>query len=751
MLASSLVSRISSERVSTNPSSARGLPGYPDGSAVPLPALIPDDTSVSDEIRKSRVVPGLGDPVHLGGMIDFATTNSISPGVFELIRTRWGTRSLLDVGCGRGWSALWFYLQGIHTQCVEGSPAALNQTVLPPSALVNHDFTRGPWWPQDTVDIAWSTSFVQQVPRSFMRNYVAALSKAAVVLMSFPRAPGWHSVEVHDVDWWVVQFERHGFHYSEELTLQVQEAAQRDANSKERGPDGQLFRTKDLASETLVFLNPRVSSLEEHDHLFPELGCYKGEDENGTLIQRECGTGGGIRSESALASRYLPPRVVNVKSNLWRVLVRKNIDGEQTIPEDVFVVRPTREAAKPVNISQHAVRQIPNHLELGRLPVKKIPVVVWPLWEFRGVPNVVNAESKHIEMNGVEESRFLELSDDIFNFDEDVIWVGDTGYAHGWNVWCSKFHEHVISAQERRRQLGLPTSWPIYIVDFTDYPNRQRCLTVETTVGLEFVTYTKRSMVKSRDWDPDKEWVNEGTRIPDETKDAAGILYRHTPLVVRTDTVHHIQEALDDRNMSIRDKIEEMDRPVDAMHLWPLDANVSKTVGTTRSNLRSVVSAVVDDVGNSTKLKIFVGVAGDAAHSGRRGVSTSYIDAILRTKILVVTQRDQWEDHYRLFEALAAGPLVMTDRMLALPTGLANGTSIIEFSSPQELRSLIQYYATHKAERLAIAAEGRRVAMSRHRSWHRMEEIIFGRPLSTCSIANPASGCPYIVHANETA
>jgi hypothetical protein len=59
---------------------------------------------------------------------------------------------------------------------------------------------------------------------------------------------------------------------------------------------------------------------------------------------------------------------------------------------------------------------------------------------------------------------------------------------------------------------------------------------------------------------------------------------------------------------------------------------------------------------------------------------------------------------------------------------------------------------------LAIAREGRRVAMSRHRSWHRIEEIIFGRPLTVCAseeeMDSPHLGdrddCPYIVHANET-
>jgi spore maturation protein CgeB len=103
-----------------------------------------------------------------------------------------------------------------------------------------------------------------------------------------------------------------------------------------------------------------------------------------------------------------------------------------------------------------------------------------------------------------------------------------------------------------------------------------------------------------------------------------------------------------------------------------------------------------------------------------------------------------------LFEALISGAVVMTDRMLSLPLGLKNGTSILEFSSADELRSMIEYYLKHTEERLAIAHQGRRISMMHHRSWHRMEEIIFGRALTLCS-DNPKNGdCPYIVHASET-
>jgi hypothetical protein len=51
-----------------------------------------------------------------------------------------------------------------------------------------------------------------------------------------------------------------------------------------------------------------------------------------------------------------------------------------------------------------------------------------------------------------------------------------------------------------------------------------------------------------------------------------------------------------------------------------------------------------------------------------------------------------------------------------------NGTSLDEFGWLRELISLLDYYLIHQEKRLQITTKGRRVAMLRHRSWHRIEE-----------------------------
>jgi hypothetical protein len=68
--------------------------------------------------------------------------------------------------------------------------------------------------------------------------------------------------------------------------------------------------------------------------------------------------------------------------------------------------------------------------------------------------------------------------------------------------------------------------------------------------------------------------------------------------------------------------------------------------------------------------------------------------------------------------------------MVAGPAGLKNMSNVIIYDSPQNLKRLIRYYLKDDDKRKAIAKKGFKLALGRHRSWHRIEEILFGKPLT---------------------
>ena len=113
--------------------------------------------------------------------------------------------------------------------------------------------------------------------------------------------------------------------------------------------------------------------------------------------------------------------------------------------------------------------------------------------------------------------------------------------------------------------------------------------------------------------------------------------------------------------------------------------------------------------------------------------SSVHVAVLASSKIVVVTQADEYEDHdTRLFEALASGAMVLCDTMMAPPLGLVHKTNIVFFDSPSKLDQYIQYYLNPKndIQRQEIARHGVEYALGRHRSWHVLEALLFGKALT---------------------
>lgn len=145
---------------------------------------------------------------------------------------------------------------------------------------------------------------------------------------------------------------------------------------------------------------------------------------------------------------------------------------------------------------------------------------------------------------------------------------------------------------------------------------------------------------------------------------------------------------------------------------------------------RRDVSNFVEHFGKTTSYTTLVDVVSDDEEGMEMGnIQLKFIKALLHCKIVVVAQRDEWEDHYRLYESLASGALVMSDPMLAPPEGLRNKTNIIIYDSLKSLEQLIRFHLENDSRRKSIARRGMELALGRYRSWHRVEQLFFGQPL----------------------
>lgn len=659
---------------------------------------------------------------------------TISPAVWRGLMKEMGVQSVIDIGCGLGYSTTWWDWHGASVKCVEGHPFVGKDSLLRDTThqLILHDYRSGPLVPQRTFDAAWIVDFISHIDTKYFLNYAQTLRKAAIIVVTWT---SWappdtnQTLHIRGDDWWIDTFQSQGLEYNSDLTANLREWAWNERQNQVLGPDARPLDAPSLWLQGHVFINPEVTKLEQHTHLFIPRNCSRESSSCEDLsVERDIGWTNYVQD------RVRFPFPIPEEKTWWKQVIQYTQQGQGRASNMT--------TKKPQHSSLFSRQPLPS---IDMVPLLKdfqaqdfssapIPVVLWPFLE----TGIRTAEHVHIELDGINQSSYLELSTDLKNFDPNIVWLGDIGCCEPWKIWCRQFAEVALKAQQERRRRQLPLHWPIFIIDFTDGIQLPHCGAVEAVVGASNVRYSTRSLAR-RYFNEKMNWTKTYQVLDLEQ---GGHSYLHTPLIVRTDTVASLAENLGTRGHSLSSDIESLERPVDVAHYWPVGDQ--SMVGTLNSRLRTRIGDILEQLEKEKHLNFFLGLKGRGERTGRRGVNQEYIGGLLETKIVVVSQRDHWEDHYRLMEALIGGALVMTDRMVGLPAGLENGTSIVEFDSEESLRSLIVYYLDHEIDRQEIARRGRRVAMARHRSWHRMEEIVFGQALSNCDEQTTAE-CAFAV------
>lgn len=304
----------------------------PKGQAQNLPSVRVEEEHVEDS---RKIYGGSGDKKHLGGFTTI-DLSGITPTAWSNIVEVYGVRSFIDIGCGRGISTRWFLEHGADVLCVEGSHDAVTKSFLPPDRIVEHDFSRGPWWPEKTYDMAWSVEFLEHVSRQYHFNYVSVFRKAALIFVTSSRHGGWHHVEVHPDDWWIRKFESYGFRYDKNITGQVKQWVSRERGNKTlTAPNGRNYGASHVGTSLKVFVNPMVAALPEHAHLFPRNGCFKGYAPPGSefkSLTRPCGEGSSkAHLETKLPDEFVPLKLTPQMYENWHTAIKNGITDEHKV------------------------------------------------------------------------------------------------------------------------------------------------------------------------------------------------------------------------------------------------------------------------------------------------------------------------------------------------------------------------------------------------------------------------------------
>jgi SAM-dependent methyltransferase len=165
-------------------------------------------------------------PAHLGGShIDKPDFYTWLPDIWARLILDYGIESVLDLGCGAGWSTEWFSKRCKRVLGIEGDPTALALRRCDP--IIQHDFTQGPFIPRSHYDLGWVAEFVEHVEAKYMVNWMATLQRCQYVAMTFavPGQGGHHHVNEQLEPYWQARFKQAGFEHVPEETARMRATA----------------------------------------------------------------------------------------------------------------------------------------------------------------------------------------------------------------------------------------------------------------------------------------------------------------------------------------------------------------------------------------------------------------------------------------------------------------------------------------------------------------------------------------------
>jgi SAM-dependent methyltransferase len=165
------------------------------------------------------------DAPHVGGNIWQGDPWTFSPTVWRYVIDRFGVRSVLDVGSGRGHAARWFHASGLPVVAIDGSHSNVRSALHP---TVLHDLTAAEF--VCPVDLVHCQEVVEHIPEVALQKLLRTLANGEVIVMSHaePGQAGYHHVNLQPPEYWIAQVCNHGYSFLDIDTARVRAYARQD-------------------------------------------------------------------------------------------------------------------------------------------------------------------------------------------------------------------------------------------------------------------------------------------------------------------------------------------------------------------------------------------------------------------------------------------------------------------------------------------------------------------------------------------
>lgn len=160
---------------------------------------------------------------HLGGyVIGQPDPASWYPWMWKWLTESCGIESVIDLGCGEGYTTKFFLDLGLEAIGVEGCSKAVVDTVAP-GFVDLHDFVSGPYCNRSVRwDLAWCCEVVEHIEEQYLDNLLLTIKNAnckwVAMTHALPGQGGHHHVNCQPKEYWVDQLSSIGYNVDEDIT-----------------------------------------------------------------------------------------------------------------------------------------------------------------------------------------------------------------------------------------------------------------------------------------------------------------------------------------------------------------------------------------------------------------------------------------------------------------------------------------------------------------------------------------------------
>jgi len=197
-------------------------------------------------IKIGKIIPQThGDFVvegHLGGFLKNGDNATYYPLMWSFLISNFNIKSVLDIGCGKGYSSSYFKSLNCKVIGIDGSIQAKRDNLIPEDFIL-HDYNNGECFnSKKEIDLCWSSEFVEHVDEKFTDNFLKDFSCCKYIAMTFagPGQGGYHHVNCQPKEYWINKIEPKGYKFLESETDLLKKWAEADRDIQAHIPNRYL-------------------------------------------------------------------------------------------------------------------------------------------------------------------------------------------------------------------------------------------------------------------------------------------------------------------------------------------------------------------------------------------------------------------------------------------------------------------------------------------------------------------------------